>query len=198
MKKSINTFYFSAIVITCLFFSSCAKDTLNDAEKLAALKNVTFTYNNISFVITIPTGALSSGKTFNELLTEDSAKYANPANYSIDFIVNMNADNTKKNAEDAKFDGMTVNVIMDTIVSYPVSTVVHSFEILKNTAQQVNAEGGINLKTHRLTGLYIFKQVVAGEDLAATLSTMLNYNFGGLSGVINLPDVHQQIPTSAS
>ncbi|HNW98656.1 MAG TPA: hypothetical protein PKK00_09645 [Bacteroidales bacterium] len=194
MKTTIYSFL---IVCSCLFFSSCAKDTLSDAEKLAALKNVSYTFNNIGFNITLPANALN-GKTFEELMTEDSATYANPANYGIDFIINMTADNTKENAEDAKFDGMTVNMVMDTIESYPVSTVASGFEVLKNTTQQVNAQGGINLETHRLTGLYIFKQVAAGADLATTLSTILNYNVGSLSGVINMPSVQQQIPTSAS
>jgi len=179
-------------------FSNCKKDkTLSDAEKLAALRNVNFAYNNMGFSIHLPDSALN-GKTFDQLMAQDSATYANPANYSITFSVNMIADNTKDNAEDAKFDGMTINMIMDTIKSHPVSTEASAFEILKNTTQPVSATGGINLKTHRLTGLYIFKQIVAGADLATTLSTILNYNVGSLSGVIDLPDIHQQIPTTAT
>jgi hypothetical protein len=192
MKKLINSSLIFSLIMISFLFSNCKKDTtLSDAEKLAALKNVTFTYDNIGFAIHLPDSALS-GKTFDQLMTEDSATYANPENYSIDFLINMTADNTKE------FDGMTVNMIMDTIETYPVSTVAPAFEVLKNTSQQESAAGGINLGTHRLTGLYIFKQAVAGADLATTLATILNYNIGSLSGVINLPDVHKQIPTSAT
>ena len=198
MKTTRIIFYSFTILIVSMIFSSCKKDTtISDAEKVAALKNVSFTFNNIGFNVSLPTDALN-GKTFTELMTEDSATYANPANYSIEFLINMTADNTKENAEDAKFDGMLINMIMDTITSYPISTIANSFEVLKNSTQQVNAQGGVNLSTHRLTVLYIFKQMVASDDLASTLSPLLNYKIGLLSGAINLPDVQKQIPTSAS
>ncbi|MFH0865064.1 MAG: hypothetical protein V1904_02640 [Bacteroidota bacterium] len=197
MKRRINLFWSITIVAVGIFCSSCRKE-LSDAERVAALKNVVWTFSGMTFSVNLPANALSSGLSFDSLMSVDSATYANPANYSIDFIVNMLADNTRENAEDAKFDGMIVNLIMDTLDNVPISTTANAFELLKNTGQQVVAEGGLNLSTHKLAGLYIFRQMVDGADLATTLSPILNYSIGSLNGVINVPDIHQQIPTTAS
>ena len=200
MKTYVKYSLLLSLITISLLLSNCKKKdtTLSDAEKVAALKNVNFTFNGMSYNIGVPAGALTSGKTFDQLKAEDSATYTNPENYSIAFSTNITADNTKANAEDAKFDGMTVNIIMDTINTYPVKTVASAFEIAKNTSQQVVAQGSINLKTHRLVGLYIFRQVVDGLDLVTIFSPILNYKIGALQGVINIPDIHQQIPTTAT
>jgi hypothetical protein len=200
MKTFLKYSFLLSLMMASFLLSNCKKKdtTLSDAEKVAALKNVSFIFNGMGLNITVPSAALTSGKTFDQLLAEDSATYSNPENYSIAFSANMTADNTKANAEDAKFDGMTVNIIMDTIKTYPVQTIAGAFELPKNTSLPVTAQGSINLKTHRLVGLYIFRQVVAGQDLTTTLSPILNYKIGALQGVINIPDIHQQIPTTAS
>ncbi len=189
--------YSLAILVSVLFISSCQKDTITDAEKLAALKDVNFTMQGVTFNVGLPANALN-GQTFSQLLAADSATFSNPANYSINFLVKMLANNTKENAQDAKFDGMIMKLIMDTIQSSPITTTAGAFELLKNTSQQVAAQGGINLGNHKAAGLYIFQQIVNSQNLASTISTALNYNVGSLNGAINLPAVQQQIPTVAS
>jgi hypothetical protein len=196
MKTIIHLFWSLSVIVMILFFPSCKKE-MSDAQKLEALKDVTFTFNSMSMNLHLPAGALS-GASFDSLMAQDSALYANPENYSIDFLDNFTADNTKDNAEDAKFDGMTVNIIFDTIHSTPVATTASAFEIPKNTTQQVTAQGSLNLKTHRRAGLYIFQQMVDGLDIATTQTILLNYTVGILNGVIQLPDIHENIPTTVS
>ena len=189
--------YFSIAVLTIAVMAGCKKDsTVSDVDQTAALKNVTLTCNGVDYVLMLPAGA-TSGKTFQQLRMEDSATYTNPANYGTDFTVKMKADNTKSDAKDAKFDGMTVNIVMDTLKSLPVSTVASGFTVAAGATQEVQAKGSLNLKTHRKSGLYIFKQVVAGSDLATTLAPVLNYKIGSLNGVIPLPPIQQNIPTRA-
>lgn len=196
MKTQIKILL-SLIIAMSGIFSGCQKDTLSDAEKLAALKNVAFTFQSMNADLSLPTGALG-GQTFEQLMAADSATYANPENYSVSFLVKMLANNTKENAQDAKFDGMRINMIMDTLESAPISTAANGFEILKNTTQEVIAQGNIKLSTHKPAVMYIFKQMADGQDLATTLSTYLNYNIGSLNGELALPSFQQQIPTSAS
>jgi hypothetical protein len=121
--------------------------------------------------------------------------YKNPANYTVKLSAVMQADNTKKNASDAKFDGMDLNVIMDTIFSSPIRTTAAGFEIKKDSVMPVIAAGSINLKTHKRTGYYMFKQIVDGTDLATTMEPVLYYKIGILSDKITLPQLHQNIPT---
>ena len=187
----------SIVIALSGIFSSCKKDTLTDTEKLAALKDVSFTYQSMNADLTLPAGALG-GQTFDQLMTADSATFANPENYTVSFLVKMLASNTKENAQDAKFDGMTVDMIMDTLQNIPVSTTASGFDILKNTTQEVIAQGNIKLSTHKPVVLYIFKQMSNGQDLSTTLSTYLNYNIGSLNGELALPSFHQNIPTTAS
>jgi hypothetical protein len=193
-----NIFIIFGVLFT-IIFTSCKDDdnVLTDAEQTAALKNVTFKYDSMQYILGFPEGALD-GHTFAELMELDSSKYANPANYTIAFLLLMDADNTKSNSKDAKFDGMVADVIMDTIESTPVEMIAGPFEIMKNTKDTVIADGSINLATHRQTGLYIFRQVVDGNDLATTLAIKLNYKFGLFTGDIPLPEIHQDIPTRAS
>lgn len=196
MKTKFNLFFSLAIVVSGLFLSSCEKE-LSDAEKVAALKNVAWTFTGMTFDVNLPTNALN-GQTFDELMNIDSSTYANPANYSLNFVVKMLAENTKDNAEDAKFDGMIINMIMDTLDNVPISTSASAFELLKNTSQEVAATGTVNLGTHKEAVLYMFQQMVDGQNLSTTLSPILNYSIGSLNGGINVPDIQSQIPTAAS
>jgi hypothetical protein len=196
MKTHIKSLGVLFLVITAMF-SSCQKDTLTDAEQLAALKDVAFTFQSMNANLSLPTGALG-GQTFDQLMAADSSTFGNAENYSVSFLVKMLASNTKENAKDAKFDGMRIDMIMDTLESAPITTAASGFEILKNTTQEVIAQGNIKLSTHKPAVLYIFKQMADGQDLATTLSTYLNYNIGSLNGAIPLPSFQQQIPTSAS
>lgn len=186
------------IFLSLLILMGCQKNNpVTDAEKLAALRNVTLTYDSTTFVFGLPSGALS-GKSFQELVKADSATYTNPANYSISIHSNVTAHNTKTNAEDAQFDGMILKIVMDTIVSSPVNAVANSFEVKKDSSAKVQANETINLKTHRKAGLYIFRQMVSGNDIATTQTPGLNYKIGALAGTIDLPSIQENIPTRAS
>lgn len=197
MQSIKNSFFYFTTLCFLVIVSCDENNVIDDVQQTAALKNVSITYDSLVYEITLPEGALGD-KTFDELYALDSSKYSDPANYSIDFSAHMLADNTKDNAKDAKFDGMVIDIIMDTIQSSPLQTVASGFEVAKNTTLPVEAVTQINLKTHRLSGLYIFKQTVDGNDLETTLSPMLNYKIGIKEGTINIPDMHKSIPTRAS
>lgn len=181
-------------------FTQCKdddKDIVEDIDQTAALKNVEVTYDSLTYVIGLPEGALS-GRPFDSLVMEDSAKYTNPENYSITTIANMTADNTKSGAKDAKFDGMIITIVMDTIESGPIEPEAGEFEVKAGATEAVQAADSINLKTHRLTGLYIFRQTVDGNDLATTFAPTLLYKIGSQEGTIPIPEFYQDIPTRAS
>lgn len=198
MKNNIKIY---SIIVSILFISlQCKKDsesTISDAEKTQALKNVTLKYDSASYILGLPDGALS-GKSFEQLKLEDSAKYTNPENYSVIIGSNFTADNTKDGSSDAKFDGMELNQVMDTIKSAPIKSSTGPFDVKKKSTLPVSTNTKINLKTHRTTGLYIFQQIVNGQNLATTFSPILKYKIGNLAGNIPLPDVKQNIPTRAS
>jgi hypothetical protein len=183
--------------LIALCFQCDVEEAISDTEKTAALRKVTVTSDSGQAEIELPEGALS-GRSFAELAADDPATFTNPANYAITFILNMTADNSKDGAEDAKFDGMTVDMVMDTITSSPVKTEADAFEVKKNTTHSFQATGAINLQTHRKVGLYIFRQTVDGSDLATTLSPILYYKIGSQEGSIDLPDLQKDIPTRAS
>jgi hypothetical protein len=184
-------------LFTCAIITvNCIDDAVDDTQQLVALRKVTVTFDSMTIEFGLP--PFDTSKTFAEHLAEDSATFANPANYSITSRLNMTADNTKEGAQDAKFDGMAIDIIMDTITSSPVSTIADPFTVSKNTTKAIEAHGTINLATHRLTGLYIFRQTVDGNVLATTISPFLNYTIGSQSGTIDLPDIKKDIPTRAS
>lgn len=196
-----RNFLIVASIIFVLFSItySCKKKEkpLTDVQKVAALKDVSVNYDNAGYNLSLPDGALS-GKSFDQLRHEDSLKYTNPENYGVTMTSNFNADNTKENSHDAKFDGMDLIQTMDTIKSNPIKSSVGPFDIPMNSTVPVSTSTKINLKTHRRAGLYIFQQIVDGHDLATTFSPSLNYNIGVLNGSIPLPDIKQNIPTTAS
>ena len=59
-------------------------------------------------------------------------------------------------------------------------------------------QGAIDLETHRLAGLYIFRQMVDGNPLDTIIRTELRYKIGVEEGTISLHVLHQDIPTRAS
>jgi hypothetical protein len=195
MRTAINV----SITLLAIMALSCSKETnpISDAQQLAALKNVEFTYDSMGYDLLLPAGALD-GKTFAELLKLDSSTYANPANYGVSMSLNMNADNTGNNARDAKFDGMAANIVMNNITSAPIAMAAGPFTIDEGTEKSVHAEGDINLSTHKPTGLYIFQQIVDGADLATTFGIKVQYKVGLLNGEIPLPEINKNIPTRAS
>jgi hypothetical protein len=119
MKPNRLVRYLLSTAAAFIAMLQCTTPTaLTDAQQLAALRKVTVTCDSMTYEFGLPQGALG-GKSFSQLLAEDSATYANPANYSITILLNMTADNTKTDAEDATFDGMTIDVVLDTIASTP-------------------------------------------------------------------------------
>ena len=200
MKKVLCLRNLVVLLMILFIIVSCnpnENNAIDDIQQTAALRNVTFSYKNTEMTIGLPEGALD-GASFAELLLTDSSRFADPSNYSIGFISTLEADNTNSNAADAKFDGLIVDIVMDTIYSTPIEAIAGPFDISKNTIDSVHATGTLNLATHRLAGLYIFRQVVDGNDLATTLSPDLLYKNGALEGEIEVPDMHKNIPTRAS
>ena len=193
------TIIFGIILIISLMFTGCSEDNnpLSDAQKIAALRKVTIVYDSMSYEIGLPPGALS-GQSFADLLLNDSSTYADPANYSIAISLNITADNTDPEAEDAKFDGMDIDMVMDTIESNPIIMSTEGFEVMKGETYPVATSTTINLETHRQPGLYIFRQTVDGNDLATTTYPYLHYELGIQQGTINLPSIYKDIPTRAS
>jgi len=196
MRKYIGIY---ALVLACaLLLINCSDDNpLTDAQKIAALRKVTVVYDSMSYEISLPPGALS-GQSLAELMVSDSSTFANPANYSIAIALNVTADNTDPEAEDAKFDGMNIDIVMDTIESNPITMSTEGFEVGKNETYPIQLETTINLETHREPGLYIFRQTVDGNDLATTTYPYLHYDLGIQQGTINLPSLYKEIPTRAS
>lgn len=186
-------FLFSALV---LLFACEDNNVANEVDKTVALKNVEFSYDSTSTAVNLPEGALS-GKSFGELFSEDSSKYANLENYGISFSVSMNANNNSSKAEDAEFDGMDIDMIFNSINASPVKAVAEPFLIEKGTEESVLALSSINLLTHKEVGKYIFQQMVSGEDLYTDLTPILYYDFG-IEGSFPLVTFHQDIPTRAT
>jgi hypothetical protein len=198
MKLFKKTTLFCCGLFMVLLLSNCSKsNTVNELDQTAALRNVTITYDSVVYQLGLPADALS-GKSFDQLKNDDPATYTNPANYSITFQGNYTANNKSSNAQDAKFDGMLVDIVMDTINSEPIKTTVDSFKVKKNTSVPVQSKATINLATQRRTGIYIFQQVVNGNDLVTTQTPYLNYKIGLLKGTIQLPSFKENIPTRAS
>lgn len=198
--RNFKLLFFITILNAIMLIASCKEDkddVIQDLDQTAALKKVVFTYDSMSINIGLPAGALS-GVPFDTLLAQDSATYANPENYSIETIACFTADNTASDAGDAKFDGMDLDIIMDTINSGPIEAKTDAFEVKANEVKAVQAKDSINLKTHRLTGLYMFRQIVDGADLATTLKPDLKYSIGSQSGSLPLPATQHNIPTRAS
>jgi hypothetical protein len=196
MKRYLY-FYLPVLLIMMLVIRCADENPVTDAQKIAALRKVKIVYDSMTYEIGLPPGALS-GQTLLELIQSDSSTYTNPENYSIRISLNVTADNTDPAAEDAKFDGMETDIVMDTIESNPIQMTTEGFEVKKNEVYPVTTETTINLKTHRATGLYIFRQTVDGNDLATTIYPYLNYDIGLQQGTLNLPSIHKDIPTRAS
>lgn len=194
MKKITLTL--AVLALIAVFNISCKKE-VTDAQKVEALKNVTLSYDSVALNVSLPQGALS-GQTFAELRAQNEALYSNLANYTIGFATYMKANNTNSGAEDAEFQGMAINMIMNNLTSTPIQTSTGAVTILKNEIRPVITSGSINLLTHKLVGKYIFQQMVAGNDLATKIAPILNYQIGSLQGGLNLPVISQNIPTRAS
>ena len=194
MKKITLSLVVLSLVI--LFSSSCKKE-VTDAQKVEALKNVTLSYDSVALNVNLPQGALS-GQSFSELRAQNEALYSNLSNYTLGFATYMKASNTKTDATDAEFQGMTMNMIMNNLSSTPIQTSTGAVTILKNETRPIVTSGSINLLTHKLVGKYIFQQMVAGNDLATKIAPILNYQIGSLQGGLNLPEFNQNIPTRAS
>ncbi len=188
-----------SVLASIILLMNCTEDSnpLTDAQKIAALRKVTVIYDSMSYQISLPPGALS-GQSLAELMLTDADTYTNPANYAIAIALNVTADNTHPEAEDAKFDGMDIDIVMDTIESNPINMATEGFEVKKNETCPVAMETTINLETHREAGLYIFRQTVDGNDLATTTYPYLHYKIGIQQGTIDLPSIYKEIPTRAS
>ena len=183
-------------LVATIGFSSCQKE-LSDVQKLAALRNVSMSFDSLGLKLNLPDGALS-GQSFSELLEGDYDKYSNLANYGLDFVTYMKADNRKESAKDAAFHGMILNTIFGEFDDSPLQIISPAFDVGKDEIKEVVATGNINLLTHKYVGKYIFERFAGSEDLSAKLSPILNYKIGDTEGGINLPQIQRNIRTSAS
>lgn len=196
-----SLFILFVFALQILGTSACIKDevekTASDAQAVEALRDVDFSHDSTTINFIFPEGAFS-GQSLDTLMDEAPEIYSDLANYTINFGIFMLADNTKEDARDAKFDGMKISLVFDTVVSNPVETHCDGFEVKKGETAQVECAGSINLETHRYSGIYIFEQTVAGEDVTTTMRPTLFYKIGSLEGEINLPEITVDIPTRAS
>ncbi|MFT6814773.1 MAG: hypothetical protein ACJAZ3_000666 [Sphingobacteriales bacterium] len=190
---SISVFLFSLLV-----FQSCdnTADAISDAQKLSKLKEAIFTYDSTQITFTFPEGALN-GEPFDSLIRKDSATYANPANYEVTIESYLNADNNSETSDDAKFDGMRMKIVLDTIASNPLELLADGFDLPKGASKQIKADGTMNLRTHKLPCLYIFQQTVDGFDIDATISPFVLYEIGTITGEIPIAESTVAIPTRA-
>ena len=198
MTHSFKSLLVLAVAGTFLFSCEEVKETVDDVQKTAALRNVNVSYDSLSVDVVLPQTSLE-GKTFSELLENNTEKFSDPANYVVKLATHYTADNTADNAEDAKFAGMVQDIVMNDIEEEtPVSFETPGFEIEQNSTKAISSNGEINLETHRLTGLYIFQQIVKEEPLDTHILTWLMYDFGSQEGKIEGPEVQKEIPTKAS
>lgn len=202
MKLFIKILTISALFISGTFYLSCLEDNpvskgLSDAQKVKALQKVTLSYDSVTFNLTLP-GGYENINRFADLSGADSARFYNLENYQISIGIYLTADNTDKDAEDAKFDGITINTVFKDYVDWPVAVLADPFEVDKGKKQAVPAEGELNLNTHKLPGKYIFKKLSEGSPVTTTMSPLLHYKIGELEGDIPIPDIKKDIPTRAS
>jgi hypothetical protein len=185
-----------SFIFAILSFNSC-KQEKEDVLSLAALKNVSLSYDSLRLNVGLPQGALS-GQSFQELRTQNEALFSDLSNYTVGFTTFLKADNRKENAKNATFQGLVLNTIMDTLNNSPFQILTGPFQVAKDEVKPVIAEGNINLLTHKYLGKYIFKQMVDGDYLATKLAPTLNYKIGEEQGGLNLPQINQNVPTRAS
>ena len=197
MRKSFKTILF--LTFSLLIISACeeVENIVDDVQKTAALRNVSFTYDSLSTELVLPETSLS-GKSFKELLENNQEIYSNASNYSVIITTHYTANNTKDNASDAKFSGMIQDVILNDNEGAPLRFDTQGFEISKNQILDISSNSEINLNSHKVTALYIFQQIVSGEDLDTRISSTLNYEFGIENGSIPVPEIRKNIPTKAS
>ena len=184
------------LVLAGVLLFSC-EETVDDIQKTAALRNVTINYDRLETDVVLPQGSLE-GSTFEELYNDNKDKFEDPANYVLELSTHYTVDNTKDNAEDAKFSGMVQDIVFNNIEESPVRFETEAFEIEENTTKSVSTSGEINLKTHTETALYIFQQIIDEEPLDASIMNKLLYEFGSREGEIDAGTFDQKIPTQAS
>ncbi|MFW5774539.1 MAG: hypothetical protein ACOCWD_07635 [Tangfeifania sp.] len=184
------------MALTGLLLFSC-EETVDDIQKTAALRNVTIEYDGLETDVVLPQGSLE-GSTFQELYDNNKDKFSNPENYVLKLSTRYTVDNTKDNAEDAKFSGMVQDIVFNNIEESPVRFETEAFEIEKNTTKSVSTAGEINLDTHTATALYIFQQIIDEEPLDALMTNRFLYDFGASEGEIDAGTFDQKIPTKAS
>ncbi len=191
--------------VTALTLFGCSdtnpiENTISDANQTANLKNVAISTDTtaaspVSFELQLP--QMVAGKSFADLNAEFPEVYGNPANYGATFSVNLLADNPSNNAGDAKFDGMSIALGMLSEGAEPINTIAEPFTIAKGTTQKVTPTGTMNLKTHRLAGLYFFNQVAKGDTLITSETGELGYKRGAVQGSLPIVLPNAKIATRA-
>jgi hypothetical protein len=194
MRKSHLTI---SLIILGLFSSLPSCTAVEDVQSTAALHNVDFTFDSLQIQQIVPAGALD-GKSFSELMELDPETYSNPAKYGLDISSHYTCSNQRSNARDASFSGMIQDIQFSVYDQNPLRLLTPAFEIKKNEIKPIDTQGSINLLTHRLPGLYIFRQTIDGLPISTAMLTELLYKIGNQEGSISLPRLEQDIPTRAS
>ncbi len=197
MRKRIS--FILLLIISFFSFSACeeVEDAVNDVQKTAALRNVSFTYDSLTTELVLPQMSLS-GKTFQELYENNKAVYGDPSNYAVKVNTHYTAENTSDNAADAMFSGMIQDVVFNSLSETPLRFDTPAFDIPEGETTAISSNTEIGLSTHQQTVMYIFRQIVAEEPLSTQISSKLNYELGIEQGSISLPQVNKNIPTKAS
>ena len=180
------------------FLSSClvedAKEGATDTQKIVALRGVTLRYVSLSVNLKLP-GEPPWTKSFSDLRKTDPTTFNNLSNYTISLALQMTADNSNKDAQDAKFDGIDINLLLDTLDHQPVALISPAFDLPKGEKVAVSSSGTINLATHKQVGKYIFQQMADGADLDTRLIPTLKYKISQLEGSFTIDTLSQKVPT---
>ena len=167
----------------------------DEAQQRTALKKVTVRYDSLTLTFS---DFLSGDSDLSTLKENDPDYYSDPVNYFVTLDVNTTVDNTADGAEDATFDGLKVNLVMDTIKNEKIAMVAAGFEIKKDESLNKAVTGTINAATHGNAMRYIFQQMVDGEDIATSLTPVLEFNLGVIDEEYALVTLQKDIPTRAS
>ncbi len=184
-------------VSSLLLLSSCGvKDVVNDAKSTVAIKDVEIKTDEISFVPKLPT--LITGKTFAQMVEEDSAYYSTPSNYGVEIVYVMSADNSKDGAADATFNGAEIDINLDTATAAPLQIINDGFTVAAGATVKDSTTSVINAADDRISCRYIFEQTANDSAIGGNITGRALWKLGTQNGEIPLPVAPFEIQTNAT
>ncbi len=186
-------FYF-CILLASFQMSSCLSnstgsntvDSVNDAQMLAALKNVSIAEDSVTMELQLPE-EIESGRRLNELRQMSSKNFDDASLYGMTLRIYSSVSNTKKDARQAEFKGMRQVIEWDTLQAYPQNVETEGFIVKKGEKKIIVSQSSLNYQKDREILRYLFAQIVAGEKAEVKLSSHFKYEIGKLSGEFELP-----------